>query len=188
MDELNENDVVFLKPRAKLQPLSCRWPAWPHLLAPAQHAMNIAYRHASNRRSFVTTPSVLMWPRVAILRKMLGGPFVPRRRDVGLAREPAEIEMTKSVRPHDFRFAEDYRALNDEASGAARRVARRTLLAAPPSLAGSRRAGIRPEQPSRKCACRRRSSTPADWTTRAAMNSLRFRARYRAPVLHDAGG
>jgi L-ascorbate metabolism protein UlaG (beta-lactamase superfamily) len=134
MDELNESDVVFLKPRTKLQPLSCRWPAWPHLLAPAQHAMNIAYRHVSNLRSFVSTPSV----HVAAGRDpaMLGGPFVClEEEDVGLARDLLN-QMTKS-HAHMIRFAEDYRALNTKLQGAAKGASLDEHYSQlPPSLAG----------------------------------------------------
>jgi len=58
----------------KLEPLVGRWYAWSHLLAPAQYAMNVAYRHLPLLQSFVMNPSV----HLAATRdpKLFGGPFV----------------------------------------------------------------------------------------------------------------
>jgi hypothetical protein len=47
----------FLRADTKIQPLFCRWPAWPHLIAPAQAAMNIAFRYLPS------LPSRDDWPR-----------------------------------------------------------------------------------------------------------------------------
>src|SRR6478609_6142852 len=38
--------------------LAGRWFAWPHLISPVQHAMNIAFRHLPMMQSFVATPQV----------------------------------------------------------------------------------------------------------------------------------
>ncbi|RDD80422.1 MBL fold metallo-hydrolase [Dyella tabacisoli] len=67
-------DAVFLRPQAKLEPLVGRWYAWSHLIAPAQHAMNLTYRQLPLLQSFLATPSV----HLAATRdpKMFGGPFV----------------------------------------------------------------------------------------------------------------
>src|SRR5688572_4417220 len=70
----NSSEPVFLKPEVKLEPLMCRWSAWPHLIAPAQYAMNIFARHLEHLRDFIASPSV----HIAASKDpaMLGGPFV----------------------------------------------------------------------------------------------------------------
>lgn len=71
---LETSSEVFLKPDVKIELLVGRWFAWPHLIAPVQHAMNIAFRHLPLMQSFVTTPQV----HIAASNdpNMLGGPFV----------------------------------------------------------------------------------------------------------------
>ena len=54
--------------------LVARWFAWPHLIAPVQHAMNIAFRHLPLMQSFVATPQVHI--AAANDPSMLGGPFL----------------------------------------------------------------------------------------------------------------
>ena len=63
-----------LDPAVKLEPLVDRWYTWPHLLCPAQQAMNLAFRYLPTVRSFISAPSV----HVAASRDplMYGGPFV----------------------------------------------------------------------------------------------------------------
>jgi L-ascorbate metabolism protein UlaG (beta-lactamase superfamily) len=51
-------DQAFLKPDVKIEMLAGRWFAWPHLISPVQHAMNIAFRHLPMMQSFVATPQV----------------------------------------------------------------------------------------------------------------------------------
>lgn len=65
---------LWLRPDVKIQPLVDRWPAWPHLLAPAQQALNLAFRYIPALESFVAAPEV----HVAASRdqSMYGGPFV----------------------------------------------------------------------------------------------------------------
>ena len=54
-----------------------RWFAWPHLIAPVQHAMNIAFRHLPLMQSFVATPQVHIAASKEFPKKdMLGGPFL----------------------------------------------------------------------------------------------------------------
>ena len=64
----------WLRGDVKIQPLVDRWPAWPHLLAPAQQAMNLAFRYIPILQSFVAAPDV----HVAASQEpeMYGGPFV----------------------------------------------------------------------------------------------------------------
>ena len=49
---------AFLKPDVKIELLVGRWFAWPHLISPVQHAMNIAFRHLPLMQSFVANPQV----------------------------------------------------------------------------------------------------------------------------------
>lgn len=64
----------YLKPEAKIEPLVHRWIAWPHLIAPATYAMNLAYRHLPKLKSFIASPAV----HIAAVKDpaMIGGPFV----------------------------------------------------------------------------------------------------------------
>jgi L-ascorbate metabolism protein UlaG (beta-lactamase superfamily) len=73
-DGFSEEDIVYLKPEVKVEPLLNGWPAWPHLIAPLQHGLNVAFRHLPIMRSFVAAPSV----HVAATRNpaMAGGPFL----------------------------------------------------------------------------------------------------------------
>src|SRR4051794_36704074 len=84
--------VGFLRADTKLEPLAFGWYAWPHLIAPAQHAMNIVHRHLPLIQSFVTNPAV----HLAAARdpKMLGGPFVMLPAD----RAPALRELAQRTR------------------------------------------------------------------------------------------
>jgi L-ascorbate metabolism protein UlaG (beta-lactamase superfamily) len=67
-------DLLFLRPDIKMEPLVCGWYAWTHLLSPAQHAMNVAFRHLPLMHSFVNNPAV----HVAASQDpaLYGGPFV----------------------------------------------------------------------------------------------------------------
>ncbi len=68
------NEDVYLRPQVTIEPLVCGWYAWTHLIAPAQHAMNVLYRHIPLLRSFVQSTAV----HVASSRdsSLYGGPFV----------------------------------------------------------------------------------------------------------------
>jgi L-ascorbate metabolism protein UlaG (beta-lactamase superfamily) len=68
------SDEVFLRPEAKLEPLVCGWYAWIHLFSPAQHAMNVAYRHIPLLQSFVNNPAVHL--AAAADPQLFSGPFV----------------------------------------------------------------------------------------------------------------
>lgn len=70
---LNEQ-AVYLRPDTKIEPLVGRWHAWPALIAPATHAMNVTFRHIPNLKSFVSNASV----HVAASKDpaLLGGRFV----------------------------------------------------------------------------------------------------------------
>ena len=83
---------VFLKDGVILEPLVCRWNAWPHLLSPVQTAMNITFRQLPLLNSFVTNPSL----HVVAARdpKLLGGPFVnlPAEKKVDVQQLISDIE------------------------------------------------------------------------------------------------
>jgi hypothetical protein len=68
--------------------LAGRWFAWAHLISPAQHAMNIAFRHLPIMNSFVSAPQV----HVAAAKdpKLIGAPFLHL---------PANAVPTKSAQP-----------------------------------------------------------------------------------------
>lgn len=65
---------MFLRQEVKLEPLVCSWYAWTHLVPPAQHAMNIAYRHLPLMSSFIRNPAVHV--AAAKDRSLFGGPFM----------------------------------------------------------------------------------------------------------------
>lgn len=67
-------DECFLRSDVRIEPLLMGWYAWPHLVAPAQHAMNIAFRHLPIMQSFVRNPAV--HEAAARDPKLLGGPFI----------------------------------------------------------------------------------------------------------------
>src|SRR5262245_24329207 len=74
MNNKSSGELVFLRPQVKLEPLVGRWYAWSHLIAPAQHAMNLTYRQLPLLQSFIINPSVHL--AATRDRKMFGGPFV----------------------------------------------------------------------------------------------------------------
>lgn len=100
---------MYLRPRVKIEPLLCRWPAWPHLIAPATHAMNLAYRHLAHLSSFVATPSVHI--AAAADPSMVGGPFVClQQKDVPRVRKL--IQETRDSCAQLIEFAEEFRKLD----------------------------------------------------------------------------
>ena len=64
----------FLRSDTKLELLAFRWYAWPHLVAPLQHAMNMAFRHLPLLESYLADPEV----HAASVQdpRMLGAPFI----------------------------------------------------------------------------------------------------------------
>jgi L-ascorbate metabolism protein UlaG (beta-lactamase superfamily) len=65
---------VYLKPNLVPEPLVDQWYAWPHLIAPAASAMNVANSHVKIMKSFVAAPAV----HAAAVKNpaMRGGPFL----------------------------------------------------------------------------------------------------------------
>jgi L-ascorbate metabolism protein UlaG (beta-lactamase superfamily) len=74
MDGQHSQNDLYLKPSVKLELLASRWYAWAHLIAPVQHAMNIAFRHLPMMQSFVNNPQI----HIAATKDpaLIGGPFL----------------------------------------------------------------------------------------------------------------
>ena len=112
-----DSDGLFLRPETKLEPLACRWFAWPHLVSPAQQAMNIVFRQLPLLRSFLANPRV----HAAAARdlRMLGGAFV-RLTESRCGEVEALIRRTIEDNRHLIAFAEELRKLNGLLQGGAR--------------------------------------------------------------------
>ena len=68
------SDQVFLRPDVKVEPLAAGWYAWSHLIAPAQQAMNIAFRQLPLLQSFIANPAI--HAAAAANPALVGGSFV----------------------------------------------------------------------------------------------------------------
>jgi L-ascorbate metabolism protein UlaG (beta-lactamase superfamily) len=104
-------ELVYLKPGAKIEPLICRWVAWAHLISPGTHAMNLAFRHLPHLKSFVANPTI----HAAAARDpaMLGGPFVAL--DECHVPEVRELMRDTTERCQALiDFAHAYRELNEK--------------------------------------------------------------------------
>lgn len=112
------SEEVFLKPEVTLEPLVCGWYAWTHLVSPAQHALNVLYRHIPLLQSFLRSPAV----HTAAARDpaMFGGPFLSlREEDTSAVRELLAATERRCAKL--IKFARDLRELDrrlqQEASG-----------------------------------------------------------------------
>src|SRR5882724_1676789 len=75
-----QKDVnVFLRSDTKIEPLSCGWYTWGHLLPPIQHALNIAFRQLPLLRSFVANPSI--HAAATMDPTLLGAPFIQLQKE-----------------------------------------------------------------------------------------------------------
>jgi L-ascorbate metabolism protein UlaG (beta-lactamase superfamily) len=112
------SDQAFLKPDVKIELLAGRWFAWAHLIAPVQHAMNIAFRHLPLMQSFVATPQV----HIAAAKdpNMLGGPFLDLP-ESAVPEIKTLIQRTTTEFSELIAFARDFKtfdqALQDGANG-----------------------------------------------------------------------
>ena len=109
---------AYLKSDVKMELLTGRWFAWPHLVAPVQHAMNIAFRHVPLMQSFVANPQVHI--AAASDAALLGGPFL----DLPASAVPevkALLQATTTQFAELIKFARDFKAfdqsLQDGADG-----------------------------------------------------------------------
>ncbi|MDT8999132.1 MBL fold metallo-hydrolase [Paucibacter sp. APW11] len=107
-----------LAPRLKLEPLMARWPLWPHLLAPAPYAFNLAFRLIPLLESFLQRPKA----HAAACKDpaLFGGPFVALAES---ALDEVSRYLAQLRRQHAalLRFAEDFKsfdkALQQQADG-----------------------------------------------------------------------
>ncbi len=101
-----DKEVSYLKASVKVEPLIDRWHAWTHLLAPAQQAMNLAFRYLPALESFVASPSV----HIAATKnpEMYGGPFVdlPHK---AVPDVTSYLATTRMRRAEALRFASQYK-------------------------------------------------------------------------------
>lgn len=98
--------AMYLRPDVKMEPLLMRWHAWPHLMAPVQHALNVAFRHIPQMESFIQNPKV----HLAAARdpKMFGGPFLDvAERDVPNVK--LLLDETKKQCADMIKFAGEFR-------------------------------------------------------------------------------
>ncbi len=110
-------NFVVLKGGTKIEPLVCKWPAWPHLIAPACYAMNAAYRHLPMLRSFAAAPSVHI--AATTDPALFGGPFVALRE----ANVPAVLELIREINVRCARllsFAREFREFDEHLQANAR--------------------------------------------------------------------
>ena len=98
---------MYLHPEVKFEPLVCRWYAWPHLLAPAQLGLNLAFRLLPLLRNFVSNPEVHIAANAD--PSMYGGPFVGLGH-ADVARVRALIEQTEAGCADLIALAHDWRA------------------------------------------------------------------------------
>lgn len=100
----------YLRLDTRLEPLWNQWYAWPHLIAPATAALNVANAHVKIMKSFVSSPDI----HVAAVKNpsMRGGPFIdlPKSR-VGDVK--ALLDRTLRDQAHMIEFAESVRRVNE---------------------------------------------------------------------------
>jgi L-ascorbate metabolism protein UlaG (beta-lactamase superfamily) len=109
---------AYLKPDVKIELLAGRWFVWPHLVAPVQHAMNVAFRHLPMMQSFVATPHIHI--AAAKDSNMLGGPFLDLP-ESAVPEIKTLIQQTNTQCAQLINFARDFKAfdqtLQDSAKG-----------------------------------------------------------------------
>jgi L-ascorbate metabolism protein UlaG (beta-lactamase superfamily) len=98
-----------LNPRVKLEPLMGRWALWPHLMPPAQFALNLAFRLLPGLRSFIENPAV--HATAARTPTLFGGPFVALSEEDQLPAVELLGESTRKWR-HLLEFAEALKAFD----------------------------------------------------------------------------
>jgi len=104
------NDLLYLRPNIRVEPLIDCWYAWSHLIPPATAARNITERHLKIMDSYINAPQV--HANAVKNPELLGGPFV----DYG-GKRVDEIrnlrEQTKRTRPHLIELSGAIAALDD---------------------------------------------------------------------------
>lgn len=104
------NENLYLRQNVQCEPLFNQWYAWPHLIAPATAAMNVANSHVKIMKSFVTAPEI----HAAAVKNpaMRGGPFL----DIAPRRSPevkALLERTMREQKPLIEFSEAVKTLNN---------------------------------------------------------------------------
>lgn len=101
--------TFYLRPETKVEPLCFGWYAYPHLVAPVQCAMNLAFRLRPMLESFIDDPA--LHQAASQDPALLGGPFI----NLG----PEDVDYAKSLLArikqdgaHLLKFATDYKALD----------------------------------------------------------------------------
>ena len=100
----------YLDPNVKVEPLFNRWYAWPHLIAPATAALNIANSHVKIMRSYVAAPDI----HAAAVKNpaMRGGPFLDvEKRRAGEVKQL--LEKTLAEQSAMIEFADAVQRLNE---------------------------------------------------------------------------
>jgi L-ascorbate metabolism protein UlaG (beta-lactamase superfamily) len=106
-----EDQPVFLKSSAKIEPLVSRWYAWPHMVSPVQHALNVVYRYLPVLKSFTSNASV--HTTAAQDPTLFCGPFVNLSGDA-VAEVKLLIEETTRESSELITFATELRALDQK--------------------------------------------------------------------------
>lgn len=107
-DDSFDRKAAFLRQSVKIEPLVDRWYAWPHLLAPAQQALNLTFRYLPLLESFLSDPEEHL--RAALDPQFYGGPFVALPPS-GKSQIKRYLRRTRSRRAKAIEFAKQYRAL-----------------------------------------------------------------------------
>lgn len=109
MTDTNESVDLFLRSDTKIEPLSCGWYVWGHLVPPLQHAINLAFRQLPLLKSFVANPSV--HEAAAADPSLLGAPFV-QLQNVDVPRIARLLANTVDSCAHLIELAEGLMAFN----------------------------------------------------------------------------
>lgn len=109
MIDTKEDQALFLRSETKIEPLSCGWYVWGHLVPPVQHALNLAFRQLSLLKSFVANPSV--HEAAASDPGLLGAPFVQLQK-AEVARVAELAKRTAESCGNQLRFAESLMAFS----------------------------------------------------------------------------
>lgn len=134
MNDTNEDVPLFLRNATKIEPLSCGWYTWGHLVPPLQHAINIALRQLPLLRSFVANPSV--HEAAASDPSLLGGPFLETAR-ADLPRIAELVAQTVDAHGTLIQLAESLMALSRQLQESASGFSLEGLYESiPPELAG----------------------------------------------------
>jgi L-ascorbate metabolism protein UlaG (beta-lactamase superfamily) len=100
-----KNDLLYLRPDVKVEPLFDHWYAWSHLIPPATAARNVTERHLKIMDSYINAPQV--HANAVKNPRLLGGPFIDYGgertdeiraiRDETMRRRPHLIELSRAI-------------------------------------------------------------------------------------------